>query len=66
MCDIYKYDDDNYQVDGDMYIAEELAEINTWHQVGALLGREKANQMQEFGFKPSEIVQFMNRVSHAA
>ena len=66
MCDIYKCDKDNYQVDGDMYSSDELAEINSWYQVSELLGSEKANQMQEYGFHPSEIVQFMNRMARSA
>jgi len=66
MCDIYKYDEDNYQVDGDMYTADDLDDINTWHQVASLLGTDRANQMREFGFKPTEIIPFMNRVARAA
>lgn len=66
MCDIYKYDEDNYQVDGDMYSADELNSINAWYQVSELLGSERAKQMMEFGFKPNEIVQFMNKVAQEA
>lgn len=66
MCDIYKYDEDNYQIDGDMYSANELRDIGAWYQISALLGSERANQMKEFGFEPHEIVGFMNRVARDA
>ena len=66
MCDIYKYDEDNYQVDGDMYSADELKNIDSWHQVSTLLGSNRADQMKEFGFEPSDIIEFMNRVARDA
>ena len=66
MCDIYKYDEDNYQVDGDMYSADDFAQVNAWHQVIELLGSEKSNLMRECGFKPAEIVKFMDRIAREA
>lgn len=65
MCDIYKYDGDNYQIDGDMFCRFDLDTVSTWDEVRDLLGIEQTKQMKEFGFRPDELSHYLDRASKA-
>ena len=60
---IIKHDEDNFQIDGDMYNSDDFEDIDSWNQIEELLGSDAAKQMKHKGYDVHQIIAFITEIA---